>query len=411
MPTKSRRVYLRSNYAVQSERYKSTNTYSNTPQALGPYNASVTSGVNPDWRKQIARGQCATTGLSGDDLKLVKLTRGAWSHQDLIIEPWTTAGTTTHIWGDGVGPGSHFGIPDAPSSISTLEANNQAKMAFLKKALALQRAFQGGVALGELRETLHMIKGRSLTFYRGIGEYATKAKKLRRRPATIKDKEKALANLWLEYAFGWAPLLNDVSDAGRALNRMDYWEIPRKRIRARGQSKALDSYQVQTLNHNNVQFRLEYRKDSLAQVQYVGQVQSRAMNPVHYQARLFGVSLRDFVPTVWELVPWSFLVDYFTNVQEILEGWSFQRSGLAWTQVTFRQIRGYEAYSIPVNTLVTGWVMTSKSPTVSRVERKLVSRSVYTGSFTPDLVFQIPGIGNARKYLNIAALARVVLGK
>lgn len=409
MPTKTKRVYHRSSYDVASTTKMGTTSRTVTYVAAGPFNAYVTSGTNPNWRKQIARGQCATTGLVGEDYRITRLTRGNWSHFDVLVEPWVNGASVVEISGNGMGPGPHLGVPDNPASVSTLNANNQAKMAFVKKAMNLQRAFQGGVFLGELRETLHLIKGRSLSFYRGVSEYATKAKKLRRRPQTVKDKERNLAELWLEYAFGWAPLLNDVSDAGKALNRLDYWEIPRKRIRARGREESV-VISASSLLHNNFNFRLESLNGTLAQVQYVGQVQSRAMNPVQYQARLLGVSLRDFVPTVWELVPWSFMVDYFTNVQEILEGWSFQRSGLAWTQVTYRTVRSLEQRSIPLRSNLVGWAATSLSPAVSRVERSLVNRSVYTGSFTPELVFQIPGIGNARKYLNIAALARTCLG-
>jgi len=37
----------------------------------------------------------------------------------------------------------------------------------------------------------------------------------------------------------------------------------------------------------------------------------------------FGFSIRNLPGTLWEETPWSFLVDYFLNVQEIIDAWSF----------------------------------------------------------------------------------------
>jgi hypothetical protein len=53
--------------------------------------------------------------------------------------------------------------------------------------------------------------------------------------------------------------------------------------------------------------------------------------------RVFGLSPEEFVPTVWELLPWSFLVDYFTNIGDILEAGATDTSTVAWIeQATIR---------------------------------------------------------------------------
>jgi hypothetical protein len=51
----------------------------------------------------------------------------------------------------------------------------------------------------------------------------------------------------------------------------------------------------------------------------------------------YGFSPWEFVPTVWELIPYSFLVDYFTNIGGILSSWSYRFLVNGWTARTIRR--------------------------------------------------------------------------
>lgn len=65
------------------------------------------------------------------------------------------------------------------------------------------------------------------------------------------------------------------------------------------------------------------------EVRYYGKVRLPVDQFPRIQS-LFGFSQMDVLPTVWELIPWSFLADYFSNIGNVLAAWSFDQASLEW---------------------------------------------------------------------------------
>jgi len=57
-------------------------------------------------------------------------------------------------------------------------------------------------------------------------------------------------------------------------------------------------------------------------------------NPLVEDMKTFGFRPEEFVPTAWELIPYSFVVDYFTNVNDIINAWAYRSAGIEWLQYT-----------------------------------------------------------------------------
>lgn len=403
--TKTKRVFQSGPHEIVTyERKNQSSTSTTETRNCGPFTCTVTLGENPYWRRQVLLGQNATTGMTGEEYRINTWSGGNQFQKDLFVEWWQPTGTAISVQRTGMLTSYHSFPPDGPSNLSGVDATNQAKTRFLQQLTAAQRSFEGGVFLGELAETLHMMRSRSLKLKSGLWDYITDARKRRRRARGPKNQLKEVTNSYLEYSYGWAPLFNDIDNAGRTINRWNDWDNPRIQLKAVGESTWLDL--EQNLQGSAVGFETltNRRNSSTTQVIFRGATISRPMSPLQYQARLMGFSPQNFLPTVWELIPYSFLVDYFSNVGDVIMGWSFQRAGLAWCNITERRVRRCYVHHKAVRTTYAGWTMLENSPSVSDVERRYVTRSVYLGSFTPSLEFQIPGIGNARKYLNISAL-------
>lgn len=119
----------------------------------------------------------------------------------------------------------------------------------------------------------------------------------------------------------------------------------------------------------------------------------------------FGLLARDFLPTVWEVIPWSFVADYFVNIGDMVSAWSYGFQDLNWACETIRDLTRdeYETRHIskpPVDFYVT---QNSGGGFNSVVEVKnFVRRRVVYESLVPSLEFTIPGVG--KPWLNIAAL-------
>jgi hypothetical protein len=156
------------------------------------------------------------------------------------------------------------------------------------------------------------------------------------------------------------------------------------------------------------------RTETKYTVHFYGAVKVEVSEPTSSVIEEFGVGARDFIPAVWEAIPYSFLIDYFTNIGDIIEVVSFPRSDLAWISRTYRNhsIRSTEQVAIadksdPAFPASNSNKVFAFQPPRVKWDRKYVSRTAYSGSIVPSLRFEIPGSKNWKKWCNIAALARL----
>lgn len=383
----------------------------NTYQA----NDEVTTGDNYSNYKQLIRaGQNATTSLTG-------------SKWHMTAKPTEVRGVTIEYGSPypDTQPGFFVEYRDSASITfanygydlnEIVKADNQAKLKFISAIRALQTTMSGGVFLGELRQTLRALKHPAQSLRNGLDSYFGDLQKRRRgvrgSPASRRQKLRAIAgNTWLEYAFGWSPLVNDIDDAMHALaDHVNGTDGPvSKMVRGTGKSTPTHpSAPFETTEGGSgvyVTFRNTYTFEYA--VKYYGRVDVE--HPTALTAQRLGLSLDHFVPTAWELVPWSFLVDYFTNIGGMLEAASTCLSGLRWSARTDVQSEvglstAINAYSgkILYNGVFVDKMSIRFSPGYGRTEKRLVQRATYLGSFIPRLEFKIPGFG--KKWINLAAL-------
>jgi hypothetical protein len=127
----------------------------------------------------------------------------------------------------------------------------------------------------------------------------------------------------------------------------------------------------------------------------------------------WGFSPDNFVPTIYNLIPWSFLVDYFSNIGDVIDAMSIRNVGLAWGCKTTRQQVDWRIdYAQPVAVAtdpnffkdIRVETFTRKDPVSKATVFSRERISDVTVGVT-DISFRIPGVDNPRKWLNIAALA------
>jgi hypothetical protein len=308
-------------------------------------------------------------------------------------------------------------------------ADADAKVKIMQQCRNIQRQFQGGVFLGELRETLQMIRSPAKALREGIDRYASAAKKAardasksyrfsrkgERKSVTDKRKQKAvskaLGDTWLEYAFGARPLFSDIDDAMKALGYQDLRQlIP---VFAQGRSElSVDLPSGQNVGFFGVKYR--EKRSGTVTMRYKGACRSEAANPTPWTRKNWGLTLDNFVPVVWELIPYSFLVDYFTNIGNVLDGWSMQSSGLAWLNRTDHREAKVEIIGMQPddarakNFIGDSYISSSASHNGYQNSSTVFFRSAVNGDTfgvgLTDIHFKIPGMASL-KWLNIAALA------
>lgn len=370
---------------------------------------------NKKWRDQVKRCRSATTEYDFSIQNVIRIPGQLegeayypaaackkYPHKKYLVEGDLYWWTFSDVFYD-------------PSLVSNCQQAALSK--FYKRAIEVQRQFSAGTFLGELRETLRSIRDPARTLRRLIGEYWTDRKKKIRRttPRRLSEFQRMTGDSWLEAVFGWAPLINDLHDACKYLAER---ELRLKLTCVRIKGKSTGGSSTYTANANYMQMgAYEWTFDKLQSrdmlATYYGAISCvPSSNPVVPDAYSLGLrSWKDAVLIGWELLPYSWLVDYFSNIGDILESWAFQRSSLRWVAYATRKemettgvnlrwyldpsfySSGWRQYGTP-----TKWPgqVSHNVINVNRVPLDPLDLPV------PDLNFEIPGFST--KWINLGAL-------
>lgn len=413
----------------KSNIYKGRSADYNLPTWYYTSYLSTLDGVtNSNWRADIKAGRSATTYLNGVEKAILQYTPGSWTlvYRETIWPNWYTEQyyQTGFIYSY---PSSVLTWPVA-TSFSTVSADNIAKAKLVKYARAAQTSFTAGVSGGEIRETLRFIRSPLRGLFTSLDSYMKLVKKRARERRYVKrrglDKKvrenllnRMVAGTWLESQMAILPLMGEVKSGAEALARV-LVNVEREHVQIRAKGKA--EYYEKSLNPSG---GWTYFKRDLAETKYTAEVMYRGAVRVRIPekaralsaAEKFGLMPKDFLPTIWELIPGSFLLDYVANVDDLISAATYAISNFAWLNRTVRRsaersiIQLYDQTGdIASRKLTTpGEYVISSSFSTPRLVLldKRIERSVYTGSLVPDFTLNIPA--SPRKWANIAALLLV----
>lgn len=374
---------------------------------------SFTGAFNPNWRLQVRNGQNATTPAGGYRRQF-RGAYGTYGHVFGYINGIKVPANARRVW---TAIPSGLPSPVVPSvGPNDSATQNSARMKFAKSVERVSSLFSGGVFLAELRETLNTIKNPAKSLRKHVGDYLSRLNKRQGRMRRLPPKTRlgVLQDSWLEASFGWMPTLNDLNDARSYLQaRQDalYQEL----VPVKGHAEMLwlmdDVAEQTTVGVLQVSHRKRTRR--YAGVFLSGAVSSKAAGQQLINASAMGLAPRSFVPTLWEVIPWSFLFDYFTNIGDVITAWSNQTVALAWGRETSVRETWVDLYDIKADVTASfkpTFLVETCSVTPGGYDARIrtFSRSPITTAPIPSFQFEIPGMGT--KWLNMAALLQFKKG-
>jgi hypothetical protein len=371
---------------------------------------------NPKWRSQIRKGYDAGTDFSGtrqhdfteDGNTSLEYEAKEWPSDKKWLPGWS------HSWG--LPESESTTMQSVPSDDTTVL--NVAKARFANNVRESYSSLQGLVSLGEIGETLRMIRRPFKTMREDVPRYLDRVKVRTRKVRSKAEARKIVADTWLEQAFGWRPLMSDIVGGAEALDRFQRSGAidVRQKVQAQATKETLTFLATaQNQSSSNSDFLWNHKRLRKTYVQYVltGGVKIKDKGRVAAAQRLLGFRLEEFVPTLWELLPWSFLIDYFTNIGDVIDSWSLNGADLYYWNKT-RRLVGVCDYTYTPNYAATRASKTQ--PNLSRVtsisgslsrrytENRSINRDAKpVESLTPAFMFTVPGCST--KFVNIAALA------
>lgn len=391
----------------------------------------------PFYRSKIERGISASSVYKSDMCRVLKAEPLHFVHEVWYDPPGGNAlifayESNGYYFSYGSGP-VEVAFPHL-NSVST-ETDNTAIGRLHKRVRDDTSQANVPVVLGELRETIGMLRSpframreNTLTYLKALNLRASTVKQSVRprrsdtgkslsirRAQALKD---GMSGSWLEFQFGIVPLVSDTKDIIRTLDRIvDTFTERQKRFTSTSK-EPLTSYGATSTAAGSLYtcdtYSVSEEKRTLASVRYVAIYRNSVDGSIDFLGRLtqgLGFTPENFVPTVWELIPWSFLVDYFVNVGSILECSTTAGRNLVTCVRTVRQaseytfleeISGYSEFPRGAGNRYTKAIIGKPSSRRSFL-RTTLSRTVPDELPIPSLSFTVPGFGSM-KWANMAAL-------
>lgn len=362
-----------------------------------------TSGEFKDWKSRIRNQVNATSFLDGVQHTMTPARGGYW-----YVKAYLPV-TDSYRYGEIQGPVLDYNLVSVsdPSLFKITSVRNRVIQDINSQIRSSQKSLQGLVALGEMGESVRMVNSLGRDLYGASTKYLRDLKQIasRLRPREV---ARVVSEKWLEYRFGIRPLVNDIGGFIDACYQNRYGRPPSVNIRASGKSSEKNPSTTSSFGmaHHLVVTTAEKRSDYGFRIYGVVGLTDNQVPPFSQE---FGLTLDEFVPTLYELIPYSFLVDYVSNVGAIIDAYSLNKSTVKWLASGEERKSVCKLSAVLSPSFVPGWIIQDSvahpCTPIIRTWRS-VSRGMYSvGQLIPDLEFKIPG--TSTKWLNISALAHL----
>jgi hypothetical protein len=195
---------------------------------------------------------------------------------------------------------------------------------FLNAVQAAYQKIDGSTFIGELAETLEGLRRPAAALRKGLSGYLKTLEKRSRGYSKTVKRSKRIASLnemvsgtWLEFSFGVRPLMADIKDAGSAYNSLfDTFGFEKLECHATVKEKQFSKI-VEARNVGQFPYAMTSTSDADVSGRMFGFVVRETGRPYTFAER-FGLMPENFVPAVWNVLPFSFLADYFVNIGDCL---------------------------------------------------------------------------------------------
>lgn len=262
----------------------------------------------------------------------------------------------------------------------------------------------------ESAQTVNMIASTASTLAKAYKALRKGQFKKAARTLGIATPTPSARNSWLGYRYGWVPLLGDVASAAEAAASVLYKKPEMQHVLCRGsksESSTMTRYSSSTSDYTFG----SGLKSSARDVFKLTRTETKAWLTVRCKSRTF-MRLEQFglanpLALAWELVPFSFVADWFIgignylNAQTALLGLEVVDGG--YSTLSTRRLRSTAL--LPANTSQT--VYGGSTPSYAVESRKYARRSWTGGVPTPKIEVNL----NLNRIIDSAALIQAVFGK
>lgn len=306
---------------------------------------------------------------------------------------------------NGINP---FQPPEITNISTTNEAINSAAIGLLKKINKHQEMVSGLTIVGELRETVKMLRQPATALRLKTGLFCKDLRVKRSQVENWKqnDWKKLVADSWLEFTFGVKPLMNDIQGIADALVEFRDENIVPLRFTTTAKRSSQSARSSGIIGNAVMSYNIITSDETT--VKWIAGIKDKALydKPAYERLQaLAGLDINHVVPAAWELVPFSFLVDYFTNIGDVISGAFVSTRDIVWTSRTVVNTSSWEYVNFRLSNTDPNWArFTMEKPPYQLATSRYIDRRAAMPSVSVSSVrLELPGF--SLKWLNMAALA------
>jgi len=310
----------------------------------GTFSSSVTGSNNPRWRDQVRQGINATTVRNGWRQEILE--HSWYSYENSVRTTLDPYGTRTPSWDTTYRHSGRIGLtfpglPNAPQGVKT-SAWNRAVARFIAECESVRSSVESGQDLAEWKQSAASLRKPMSSLQDHVLGYLYGCKKLRGKALSPKNLLKTVSDSYLEFAFGWKPLALDIGDALVGLQNLhNHPDLVPVKGHARIAYAGIDG-PAGYPSGGTLKVTGSFLSKSEYSVRIKGACRSGSANGSIGMGQALQLDLPHFAPTLWNLLPYTWIVDYFTNIGDIIEAVSFQRSNITWACATTVDDTTYE---------------------------------------------------------------------
>jgi hypothetical protein len=368
-----------------------------------PAGGSFTGELNPSWRSQVKAGVSATTSASG---RLRTFNPGFIDTGVITFDKNNQVFHDSGMFGSPL-PTGIWNYSFLPPDSLVADVTNRSIRKFIDSCDSVRSSIELGQDIGEIKETIHGIIHPLQTLREFTFSHLSRVLKLSK---TVKHKaslSKMVADTWLEFRFGWYPLASDIGQAYAGLvNNKDHPNVVPVKGGAFDTFNCFEGVVEQypwSLGQTNVHLRVTGDYSS----SFKGAVRTSQANGRIGLDQMMQLDLPHFVPTIWDLLPYSWIVDYFVNVGDIIKALCFNMNDVSWLKHTLRTTYHYdwsfiqEVYDEPPFVQIINVENTVVNP--SALEVSFTRAQATPTDLLPSVQFTLP-LGSLRPWENLTAL-------
>lgn len=314
--------------------------------------------VNPDadtaWRFKVARGIDATNPYFRSGIEVFPATAVT---EDLLVRSPVLGNisSTSRLL---CGTGGTFQPDSSDDFILQDQALGKLKNR-LTSRLSTSQVLAPALELHELNRLLGGLGGISQIFMRQWLNLLSK-KHPRKRVVSPSLLREASA-LWLGYNFGIRPLVNDIGEIGLSLAAFYSRSGKHRRVYGTSEKKWVTSLAPVSNGTTNGNWVFNKRHTHVLSYKYIAGIDLSFYTSNNYSLmQHIGLGLKDLPRTAWELLPFSWIADYFTTIGSFLDDTISVPSG------STKYIVLNKRYTCDVDITV-GWVPIGATRLVSHV--------------------------------------------